>query len=203
MKLRSFVKVGNISNLSDARYCAGFGVNLLGFNVDPNQEDAISWENAQEIIGWVSVEGIVLECGTMSVESILVLKELSNANYYQVDRAEIIDELISNGISIIYRIVIQDFSQIDTLSSSLQSLNDEIKFVVIECDHSEWTEDLKQVLSRLSISSSILNGFDVNSQSILNTSYDGIALKGSQEEKPGFKDYDELGDILEELELED
>ena len=29
MPLKTFVKVGNITNLSDARYCAGMGVDML------------------------------------------------------------------------------------------------------------------------------------------------------------------------------
>jgi phosphoribosylanthranilate isomerase len=31
MPLKTFVKVGCITNLSDARYCAGMGVDMLGF----------------------------------------------------------------------------------------------------------------------------------------------------------------------------
>ncbi len=31
MALKTIVKVGNITNLSDARYCAVMGVDMLGF----------------------------------------------------------------------------------------------------------------------------------------------------------------------------
>ena len=47
MSLQTFVKVGEITNLSDARYCAGMGVDLLGFNVVENTP------------GYVDSEGII------------------------------------------------------------------------------------------------------------------------------------------------
>jgi phosphoribosylanthranilate isomerase len=49
-------------------------------------------------------------------------------------------------------------------------------------------------------------GFQIDRQSIHawidETDIFGISLKGSTEIKPGFKDYDELADILEEIELD-
>ena len=32
--LKTLIKVSNINNLSDARYCAGMGVEMLGFSMD-------------------------------------------------------------------------------------------------------------------------------------------------------------------------
>lgn len=34
MALKTFVKISGVNNLSDARYCAGMGVNQLGFNIE-------------------------------------------------------------------------------------------------------------------------------------------------------------------------
>ena len=54
MALKTMVKVGQITNLSNARYCAGMGVNMLGFVVDDGSEFFISPEQFREISGWVA-----------------------------------------------------------------------------------------------------------------------------------------------------
>ena len=54
MALQTFVKISNISNLSDARYCAGMMVDVLGFNIDPSSASAVSPEDFAEIAEWVA-----------------------------------------------------------------------------------------------------------------------------------------------------
>ena len=54
MALKTFVKISAINNLSDARYCAGMGVDMLGFALEPTNPDSISPEKYTEIIGWLS-----------------------------------------------------------------------------------------------------------------------------------------------------
>ena len=56
MSLKLKIKVGNITNLSDARYSAGMGVDWLGFrmdNIDP--------QTFREITGWVTGPRFVIE----------------------------------------------------------------------------------------------------------------------------------------------
>ena len=54
MPLKTFVKVGSITNLSDARYCAGMMVDMLGFRSVEGQEGYIKPAQFQEIRGWIS-----------------------------------------------------------------------------------------------------------------------------------------------------
>jgi len=54
MSLKAYVKVGTLSNLGDVRYCAGMGVDMIGFQVIPGQPDYLEPERFQEIRGWVS-----------------------------------------------------------------------------------------------------------------------------------------------------
>src|SRR6187402_1005196 len=61
MALKTFVKVGSITNLSDARYCAGMGADLLGFRVVEGHESYISPKQFQEIRGWVTGPKVVAE----------------------------------------------------------------------------------------------------------------------------------------------
>ena len=49
MALSTIVKVGSIRNLSDARYCAGMMVDVLGFSINPNDKNYIKEEETQDI----------------------------------------------------------------------------------------------------------------------------------------------------------
>src|SRR5262245_49771827 len=61
MPLKAFVKVGSITNLSDARYCAGMSVDMLGFRALEGQENYIKPSFFQEIRGWITGPLVVAE----------------------------------------------------------------------------------------------------------------------------------------------
>ena len=61
MALKTFVKVGNITNLSDARYCAGMGVDQIGFNIDPANSSYTEQDDLDSIRAWVSGVEIIAE----------------------------------------------------------------------------------------------------------------------------------------------
>ena len=61
MALKTLVKVGKISNLSDARYCSGMSVDMLGFCVVAGQDHYVSPELFKEIRGWFSGPAVVAE----------------------------------------------------------------------------------------------------------------------------------------------
>ena len=42
MGLKLSVKIGDVTNLSDARYAAGMGVDYIGFNVDTNSTNFVT-----------------------------------------------------------------------------------------------------------------------------------------------------------------
>ena len=54
MLQKPLIYVSRITNLSDARYCAGMGVDMIGFVIDPNDADYVSPSLFQEIMGWIS-----------------------------------------------------------------------------------------------------------------------------------------------------
>jgi phosphoribosylanthranilate isomerase len=54
MSLKAYTKVGALSNLGDVRYCAGMGVDMIGFQVIPGHPDYLEPSRFQEIRGWVS-----------------------------------------------------------------------------------------------------------------------------------------------------
>ena len=61
MALKTFVKVGSISNLGVARYCAGMGVDQLGFNADETADHYMSPGAVGDIMQWISGVEVVIE----------------------------------------------------------------------------------------------------------------------------------------------
>ena len=69
MSLKTEVKVGHISNLSDARYCAGMGVQYLGFSMDSNSEHYVDQDTLKTIKEWIVGPKIVGEFSNLDITS--------------------------------------------------------------------------------------------------------------------------------------
>lgn len=200
MNLRTFVKVGSITNLSDARFCAGFGVDLLGFDLNPDSENYISIDQANEIMGWVAGPTFVAEFGDMSLDDIIKLQEENKFPFVQVNNIETADALKSKGYQVIFENIVSNEHDIQVLS---QAIGNEYARLIVSCSAPELIPAIEETLATGS-ETSLIKAFDVELSQLDHIiqvqPYAGIELKGSQEEKPGFKEYDELADILEALE---
>lgn len=185
MALRTIVKVGGITNLGDARYCSGMGVDMLGFRVIEGDENYISPKQFQEIRGWITGPQIVAEVYGISRSGDLpeILAQ------YRPDYLELgIDEyrILQPEINLPVILNISSGEQADLihadflLSRKAESLGNLKIPVLLEVDDKGKIDDaLKSVHVK------------------------GIALTGSNEIRPGLKDYQALAEILESLETED
>ena len=82
MALRTIVKVGNISNLSDARYCEEMHGEYLGFAWDNTHKDYVDQSTLKTIKEWIVGPLIVGE-------------------FSESDRTKIDDSIIQNDIDCI------------------------------------------------------------------------------------------------------
>lgn len=197
MALRTLVKVGQISNLSDARYCSGMNVDMLGFRVTAGQEHYVSPELFKEIRGWFSGPSIVAEA-------------------YGIKRAEDFPAIIQNYLPDFIELSLADLLKIHSPSSTFILATTHEELSTREDALAPYWNQLAYIilpastpqdsLNELSKSFRILIQADQTStvESLLSNEHTkGIALLGSREEKPGLKSYDQLADILEKLEVED
>lgn len=192
MALKTLVKVGNISNLSDARYCAGMGVDMLGFVAIEGQAGYIPPKLYQDIRGWVAGPSAVLELyGLTKDHPFSKLLEDYRPGYIEVGVEELKFIPISIEQSIILSIKsVEDFQKIEPWRMK-------VHYFLIREDN----EDLIKEASKLS--SVILSLHSPAALNMLETfPIKGIALNGSAEVRPGFKSYDDLADVLEKLELD-
>ena len=199
MALKTVVKVGGITNLSDARYCAGMGVDLLGFNIDLENIDYVTPESFSEITGWVS--GIKLVVETSAVQ----LADLDNYtfSFIQVNSQSQLSEVFEKGCNVILVVDINDYTLKDLLSLG-RSTSEIVAYYLFENIPDSISTGMK-VIESFAKQYPVLLGFNINSDNIdyiLDTKIMGIAMHGSSEEKPGMKTYDELADVLEALEEE-
>ncbi len=184
MPLKTLVKVGNISNLSDARYCSGMGVDMLGFCVIEGKANYISPKLFQEIRGWIPGPRVVAEIyGLQSAEQ---LQEI--IRNYAPDHFEMNAEEYERYQSVITHTCLVDISGTTRLPAKI---NPAPAYFIV--DDAEQVTDTG-IPSLLRITSGENLAGQLHSPLI-----HGVVLNGSPEIRPGFKDYDHLAEILEQL----
>lgn len=180
MALKTFIKVGAITNLTDARYCAGMGVDLLGFQVVEGASNYISPKAFQEIRGWVS--------GPLVVAEIYGLEELSTLN-----------SILEN-----YR---PDYLELGLKEYALTLGKLPIPYLLtLQPDEVVPDQANPEMIIRKALPTSDTDLVHVASiqeaETALQQPVKGLALQGSSQSKPGIKEYDDLSEILEMLETD-
>ena len=208
MALNTSVIVNGINNLSDARFCAGMGVDMMGFCLEPQRPGYVSPEDFKEITGWVSGVQLVGEFGQSSAEEINEAAGQYGLHLVQLNNLYLVYELQEIKQPIIQRLLVNK----DTIESELIELmelyQEEVKYFLISSDDfTDIDETNIKFLQDLASLYPVLVGFGIrkeNVREILQTVQpQGIGLYGGSEIKPGLKDFDALQDIFEELEVEE
>jgi len=191
------VKVGSITNLSDARYCAGMGVEMLGFNVVTGHESFIDAKKYQEIRGWVTGPAVVAEIYNLNIEALSEIIENYAPEYLELAANDLNALPPEISTPLILKLEEDTFT---SWQSVINARRDQIAHVIIDQSEAS-TEFIAAISNQFSVLLSPEK--DVNINSVLDAfPVKGIALNGSQEIKPGLKDYDHLAEVLELLEEE-
>jgi len=206
MALKTFVKVSNVNNLSDARYCAGMYVNLIGFNLEENNPNYLSPQKFKEITEWLSGLEYVAEFEYSHPDTILETIKDYDIQYIQIGEKAHIQMLLNTGFTLILKQQIRDNDDVLNLIAIAPSLRDNDVILLLESDIS-LNQELTGSIQHLAQQTAVLLGFGFGANTvdavIEQTQVKGIALNGGDEIKPGLKDFDELADILEVLEVEE
>lgn len=208
MALRSFVKISAVTNLSDARYCAGMYVNLIGFDLEENSKNFTSSQKFNEITGWLSGVDFVAEFESTHPEKILTLvKEYNGINFIETKEEIYLRMLVNSSFEIILKKELSTEEDLDDLIAKAQFFKDFGVVLHLVSDSLDLDSSIIEKLKTLASSVDVLLGFgiepDTIGQIIEDTGIKGIALEGGEEIKPGLKDFDQLAEILEVLEIEE
>lgn len=193
MSLKTVVKAGNITNLSDARYFAGMGVEIIGFPVGKSISQSFQPSRIKEIAGWLSGVKIALEIEEVEFEEAWLEKLLQELplDYLQIPESLVtrVRKLSSAPLLIVTDKLIPEIEEQDCIVFTGSIPGNEL---------------LKNYCTKKPV---ILSGTAINVSEvleILNTiNPHGIELKGGSEISPGLKDFEELSEILELLEVEE
>lgn len=189
MSLKTKVKAGNISNLSDARYFAGVGSDWLGFpahNVNPVM--------FKEITDWVTGPQFVLEAQELkNSDSILDYPvSIIQINALQLNWIDSFPDKIW--------IVLLPVSEWNELKHSLLNHKESISCLIIELNE---TLHLTERLHEISTHFTVLADFHPEEhalEDLISMPVQGINISGGNELKPGLKDFDSLAAIFDALE---
>lgn len=200
MALKTFVKISDVSNLSDARYCAGMLVNYMGFNIDPSSSKAINVDEFTAISSWLAGVDFVGEFISNHPAEIIETAKVYGIQIVETIHPQIVAPLKHNGLSVILKISNDAVPELLSVSNLLSD------YIHVYSNDFDAKIDLDQ-LDKLNDKCPVLLGYGITPENIIelvdSRSISGIAMAGSDEIKPGYKDYDELADILEPLEIED
>lgn len=198
MALATFVKISNISSLSDARYCAGMMVHVLGFNLDPQSDHPVSIEDFNEISEWVSGVKFAGEFHTAKKEEIIEVLKSSHLDYIQLTRMDMVEAIQLIGKPIIFRIEINDSAGLAELKGKLSYLDELVEMVVLKCPNENLFEELDAFIRFYHGNTRLLKGYGVEAR-VGMAKFPGIEMEASKEERPGYQDYGDIMDVLEVL----
>jgi len=204
MALNTTVKVGSISNLSDARYCAGMGVQYLGFSLDSHKAEYVDPPTLQSIREWVVGPEIVGELSGLDPAYIQNTARQYDIDCLEIDHPGVVDRLDTLKLPLILKLDISEFQNSGELQEVLTRTQNKVIYFILERSASSGIK-IEEILE-LAAHFKIMTGFSIHKDSLHSwldgTEIFGISLKGETETIPGFKDYDSLAEILEKIEIE-
>jgi phosphoribosylanthranilate isomerase len=204
MSFLTNIKLGSVTNLSDARFAAAAGVTYIGFCFDPQSTNYIAPLKAKEIIDWISGSSVVAEFGNQSLEEIRDITQLLNVDVIEVNNQLLPDELLSLDKAIIKKIDVNQFS-VEQLETEIATYNSVADGFHLYASSKPEKYDCN-LLAELCKAERIIWGLELNTNNILNIiqSFKPFALDiiGGNEEKTGVNDFDELGELFERISID-
>ena len=207
MALKTIVKVGEVTNLSDARYCAGMGVDTLGFSFESDHAKYVDPSTFVALSEWLSGVTYTAEFTSYTsqqIEETLALYEPVQS--IQTTNPQLIPLLQKLETPLILQLDASEFDSLGSLADVLHQYQKDVAYFLLENSEDVAHLTVDDAL-QLSEQYAILLGFGITKENVIsivdNSAIQGISLKGSEEIKPGYKDFDDLAEILELLEVDE
>jgi len=194
--LKTKVILSSVTNLSDARYAAGMGVDYIGYSINPESSSYVTLEQAKMISNWLSGVSFIGDIDN----ALIVNRDDYATDYIQTNNFELIDELEEPIVTIDL-----EAWQDEAFVALLEELSKKVSFFILKMPADQLT-NLKPQLTKICGKVPVFISTDFDAQNIevvvneINPR--GIVLYGSNEVKPGFSSYDGIADILELLEVD-
>ena len=199
MALKTFVKISNINNLSDARYCAGMMVDVLGFNIDPESDSHVREDDFNEITEWVAGVKFAGEFHGATTEQIKESLKNYPVDYVEIDDLDKVEKVGLLGKPIIFRLSIENAEDLTNMKSTLSYLDELVKMVIVQSENDQLFDQIDAQIGYYNGNLKLLKGYGISEDESLGN-FPGLALEATEEDRPGFKDYGQIMDVLELIE---
>jgi phosphoribosylanthranilate isomerase len=201
MALKTTVKVNQITNLHDARYCAGMGVDFIGFSIDAASVSFVSAKKYNEIISWLTGVKFVVELPTLEKVNMAEILNDYPADALQTSHLQDLPALQQTGLPIIVELPIAQIN-----GEILAQIKPYTTFLLLTSSEKIISPEQKKLIANLAPAYKILLGFGIDSENI-NELIDelalaGVALNPSIEIQTGINDFDEIAAVLEQIEVD-
>lgn len=186
------IKLGNVNNLTDARFGAAAGAEWVGFSFDNTNPLYISPVQAEAIIGWLTGAKPIAEfSATQSLNEIEDIIRLLGFEWIQLNNTDMLHFFEGSDIQVILEV---DMKQ-EGWKEQLQHQSGVVKHILVK------NFEMEQVAEIQSLNTTAL--FDVEGlkvdelHQLKETQLFGINISGGFETAPGLRDFDEMADVLD------
>ena len=203
MALQTFVKISQINSLTDARYGAGMGVNLMGFQLEPTHPNYVALPKAQEIASWVTGVQWVAEFETLPNSAEWKAYPI---DLVQVSKPEMLAFFQAENQPLILKITVENATQLSQALALMEKLHLQVRYFLLESQTLPLSEPLLTTLANICQRYAVLLAFRFSPETVKGILEQikpaGIALESVPEEKVGLKTLDNLIEVLEVLETD-
>lgn len=197
------VILNSVNNLSDARYATGMGVEFMGFDVEASSGRYVSPDLFKAITAWLSGVKTVTEVSILTPAVLTIIQEQYQPDFIQFESVQGISQSDLAELPCIQKIIIPTGQEVKIFNNLGQYIFSEANYVLLElADWTNWTE-FQEIIKDINTTYPVIWSLPIEKQDaglIQKIELKGISLKGGDEQRPGWKDLDQLIDILEALE---
>jgi len=208
------IKASGITNLTDARYFAAREVEWLGFRLGDDPASSIAPMAAKAIMEWVDGVKIVGEFEFASAETIIAINDQLHFDAIQVGMFVAKTELEKlSGLTLIKEVVVDADSNLPKLAAILEENAALCTYFLLDFAKSGlgWSkiklgnpisaDDLKKILTKYPVILALEFEPEELSEVMEILQPTALSLAGGAEEKIGVKSFDDLDEIIDQLEL--
>lgn len=211
--LKTKIKASSITNLTDARYFAAWEAEWLGFNLDPGTENYVSPATVQAMKEWVDGVKIVGEFNKQEARDILTSVDILGLDAVQLGTfasLETLQALHAKEVPVLQEFVVEEWHDLSALAIQMEARSGLAAYFLLDFAKNglSWAAAKSNVLAELRQLAEdfplLLNlPFPASEveEVLEQTGAAGFSVQGGEEEKVGFKSFDELDDLFEALEV--
>lgn len=207
--LATTVLATGLTHLTDARYFAAWGVDYLCFTLDPAAPEAITLDYVTALREWVAGPTVIVAPGPRPTPALLDACRAAGLTHLYVDWGADLAALNAAGFRCIVRLPVAGYDDGDTVRERIGECATAAAATVVDfTDGGITLADLRggrPFPAGFLANTGVLVDLDLNGedprQVVSALGLGGLVVRGSSEEKVGYKSFDDLDDLFERLEV--